>query len=94
MLLSRKMLATGCVQGVGFRAFVCKVGASLKLVGFAKNLHNGSVEIVAEGEKEILDTFAKRITVKQPFGMNIETLEVLEEKKIPSRSYASFSVAH
>ncbi|MFA4983132.1 MAG: acylphosphatase [Candidatus Micrarchaeia archaeon] len=94
MLFSRKMLATGCVQGVGFRAFACKVGESLHLVGYSKNLHNGSVEIVAEGEKEALDSFAKRISVKQPFGMNIEKLEILEEKEIGARSYASFSVAH
>lgn len=91
MVIVRKILATGCVQGVGFRAFACKVGKSLSLVGYAKNLHNGSVEIVAEGEKGALDTFARRITVKQPFGMNVERLEILEEKTASSLSFSSFS---
>ena len=41
--------AEGLVQGVGFRAAVCRQGARLGLEGWAANLDDGSVEVVAEG---------------------------------------------
>ncbi len=46
----------GFVQGVGFRYFVRKNALKLGLSGYAKNLADGSVEVVAEGEeKNILE---------------------------------------
>lgn len=44
----------GRVQGVGFRAFVQRHGRALGLVGWARNLPDGSVEVVAEGAPESL----------------------------------------
>lgn len=44
----------GHVQGVGFRYFVYSVAEKLKVNGYAKNLYDGSVEVLAEGEKERL----------------------------------------
>ncbi len=46
---------SGRVQGVYFRAFTQKQANKLKLTGYAKNLHNGDVEIVACGEKNQLE---------------------------------------
>jgi acylphosphatase len=45
----------GRVQGVGFRYFVVQKAASLGLRGFARNLHDGDVEVVAQGEKPALE---------------------------------------
>ncbi len=42
----------GHVQGVGYRYFVLKNARQLNLKGFAKNLWDGNVQVVAEGEKE------------------------------------------
>ncbi|MBI4209969.1 MAG: acylphosphatase [Candidatus Diapherotrites archaeon] len=44
----------GRVQGVGFRFFVQSQATLLGLRGFVRNLHDGTVEVVAEGEKEKL----------------------------------------
>jgi acylphosphatase len=44
----------GFVQGVGFRYFVRKNALRLGLHGYAKNLANGSVEVIAEGKEENL----------------------------------------
>ncbi len=45
----------GFVQGVGFRYFIKRNAVRLGLVGFAENLFNGDVKVVAEGEKEKLE---------------------------------------
>lgn len=45
-----KVFVKGVVQGVGFRYFTQQQAVALELVGYAKNLADGRVEIWAEGE--------------------------------------------
>jgi acylphosphatase len=45
----------GKVQGVFFRASTVEFARSLGLKGYAKNLSDGSVEVVAEGKKEDIE---------------------------------------
>src|SRR5262249_29980392 len=52
--LTRKYLISGRVQGVGFRYFVLRQATSLSLVGWTRNLPNGSVEVVAKGDEAAL----------------------------------------
>ncbi len=44
-----RFLVSGRVQGVGFRWFVMREAHRLGLHGFARNLRDGSVEVVASG---------------------------------------------
>ncbi len=48
-------LVKGRVQGVGYRAFVQKKALELGLSGYAENLPDGRVEVVAEGPREDLE---------------------------------------
>ena len=41
----------GRVQGVFYRAFAHENARMLELVGYARNLSDGSVEVVAEGDE-------------------------------------------
>lgn len=46
---------SGRVQGVFFRAETARKARSLGLVGWVRNAPDGTVEVVAEGEKEALE---------------------------------------
>lgn len=50
-----RAVAQGRVQGVGFRYYVQDNARHLQLVGTVRNLRNGDVEVVAEGEEGALE---------------------------------------
>ena len=50
-----EIIVKGIVQGVGFRFFILRKASELNLTGFVENLFDGSVLIVAEGEKYLLE---------------------------------------
>jgi acylphosphatase len=52
---------TGRVQGVGYRYFVMREADALGVTGFARNLPDGSVEVVAEGDDGVLADFEGRL---------------------------------
>jgi len=49
------IVITGLVQGVFFRASTLEKAQSLSLSGWVKNQPDGSVEIMAEGERYALE---------------------------------------
>jgi acylphosphatase len=49
------MVITGRVQGVFFRRAAEEQARSLGITGWARNLHDGSVEILAEGNRSDLE---------------------------------------
>ncbi|MEZ0323738.1 MAG: acylphosphatase [Hydrogenothermaceae bacterium] len=51
----------GVVQGVGFRKFVKAKAQELGLKGFVRNLPDGTVEVEAEGDREVLEQLLKYI---------------------------------
>lgn len=49
----------GRVQGVAYRAHARREAQSLNLVGYAKNLSDGSVEILLQGDRGNIEEFIK-----------------------------------
>jgi len=52
---------SGHVQGVGFRFTVRTVAAGFEVTGVVKNLPDGRVELVAEGDRKELEAFRTAI---------------------------------
>jgi len=49
------------VQGVGFRFAVEQIAGNLGLTGWVKNLRDGRVEVIAEGDEAPLNEFLAKI---------------------------------
>ncbi len=64
----------GIVQGVGFRRYVQINAVRLGIKGYAKNLPDGSVEIVAEGYEESLNKLLEIIRRGPPLS-KVENIE-------------------
>ena len=56
-----EVLFSGSVQGVGFRFTAEKFANDYGIKGYVKNLADGKVELVAEGEEQTLKDFIKAI---------------------------------
>jgi acylphosphatase len=48
-------VVSGTVQGVGFRYWTARKADQLELVGYARNLFDGTVEVEAEGPQAAVD---------------------------------------
>ena len=53
----RQVYYDGRVQGVGFRQTAWQLAAGFDVVGYVKNLPDGRVELLAEGQPDELDRF-------------------------------------
>lgn len=53
-----RLIVRGRVQGVGFRFSAYDEAKALAVAGWVRNLANGSVEIVAEGDRKNLQMLA------------------------------------
>jgi acylphosphatase len=57
MKKAARFIVQGTVQGIFFRQFIKEHADALKLTGFCRNMDDGTVEIVAEGESEAIERF-------------------------------------
>ncbi|MFC2142831.1 acylphosphatase [Candidatus Aenigmatarchaeota archaeon] len=55
------MIVKGSVQGVSFRSFTHSVANNLSINGWVKNLPQGAVEIIAEGDDDKIEKFISEI---------------------------------
>lgn len=64
----------GAVQGVGFRWFAARHARSLGLTGYARNLPNGSVEVMVDGPEEAIPAL-ERLLQTGPANAQVERVE-------------------
>ncbi|MEB6379035.1 acylphosphatase [Leclercia adecarboxylata] len=82
----------GTVQGVGFRYSTQREAKELGLTGYARNMDDGSVEVVACGEAEQVDKLLAWLKAGGPRIARVE--KVLSEPHQPEREYMNFGIRH
>lgn len=53
------IIVKGLVQGVGYRYFCYRKAVEYDIKGYAKNLIDGSVEVLASGDKNMVNDFVR-----------------------------------
>lgn len=91
MMKQAHIFIEGRVQGVGFRYFTKTNARELGVDGWVKNLPDGRVEAVIEGEREAVEELVDRCR-KGPRSARVSDLQV--EWYEPSQKYESFRVAY
>jgi len=89
MIIARRFIVTGRVQGVGYRYYVQDHAAVEGVHGFVRNLPDGSVEAVVEGDDESV-LRVERALRRGPASARVEHVEV--EELAPSGRATGFSV--
>lgn len=79
----------GNVQGVGFRAFVQHWAVQLGLTGWVRNRWDGSVEVMAEGNRKNLEELVA-ILRRGPRSSSVQQVEV--EWLSSSDEFSNFSI--
>ena len=78
MKVARRYVVTGRVQGVGFRWFTHDAAAREGIHGWVRNLANGSVEVVGEGEAESMARFEAAVR-RGPGAARVGDVEVEDQ---------------
>lgn len=65
-LAARRFIISGKVQGVFFRASTVRIAEELGLRGFARNLPDGRVEVLALGDASALDSLGAWLRAGPP----------------------------
>ncbi len=89
MLVARRYLISGQVQGVGFRFFVERRAAAEGLHGWVRNLPDGRVEVVLEGDQASVDR-AQAAFWRGPSGAEVD--DVTMEQTMPSGRGTGFTI--
>lgn len=75
MRITQHLLISGQVQGVGFRYFTQEWANRLGLTGWVRNLHDGRVEAILQGQPEKLEEMRK-VLQRGPARGDVRSLEV------------------
>ena len=81
-MTARRMIATGRVQGVGYRGWVKREARRLGLVGWVRNRRDGSVEILAAGDAALLDRLEARCRLGPPTS-RVDAVAIQEAPDVP-----------
>lgn len=82
----------GSVQGVGFRYTTQHEAQRLGLVGYARNLDDGSVEVVACGEADNVNKLIEWLKAGGPRSARVD--KVLTEPHQPDKEWSDFGIRY
>jgi acylphosphatase len=89
MRVARRYTISGEVQGVGYRFFAQRAAARHQVVGYVRNLPDGTVEALAEGTLESVEGFKHDLAAGPSYGR----VERVEEVNVePTGHYTTFRI--
>jgi acylphosphatase len=89
MIVARRYVISGRVQGVGFRYFVQDVARREGVTGYVRNLPDGRVEAHVEGDLDAV-TRVERAIRSGPGGAHVEHVD--SDVLTPGGAFKSFQV--
>jgi acylphosphatase len=86
----RQVFYDGHVQGVGFRYTARSIAGRFAVTGFVRNLPDGRVELVIEGQASAVEAFLEE--VQTTLGRHIRHID--DRQVTPMGQFSSFDVRH
>lgn len=83
-----RAVARGRVQGVGYRSYVAGCAGRTGVAGYVRNMSDGTVEIVAEGEADVMTIFLDEVRARDEPVISVEDLPV--EVSEPTGEFVGF----
>jgi len=74
-----RILVSGRVQGVAYRAFTQDAASRMKLCGGVRNVDDGRVEVDVEGERGAVEAFVELLRTGPPMA-RVDDLELRWER--------------
>lgn len=90
MKVSKIMVVHGRVQGVGFRYFIQYTAKELMVNGYVKNLGDGTVEVLAQGELADVKSL-KSAVIK---GNGFSKVTRVDESDMETMAYNDFRIKY
>lgn len=84
-----EIIVYGRVQKAGFKDFIDEIAFNLDLNGYVKNLDDGTVQIICEGEEDDIKELLEKINITQ-YPIRVEKINVVYKK--PTDEYRTFDV--
>ena len=88
MAVRRRVVVSGRVQGVGFRAAVSRHARTRGVAGWVRNLPSGQVEAVFEGDEAAVERMV-RFCGDGPRGAVVEDVDVVEESPVGETGFSA-----
>ncbi len=87
-MTARRAVVSGRVQGVGFRFFAERAARELGVLGWVRNLPDGSVETVAEGEEHAVSRYLTRLSA----GPRASRVDAVAVDDLSPQGFSAFEI--
>ncbi len=89
-MTTKRIIFEGRVQKIGFRYATHQIALGFDVIGWIKNLEDGSVELVIEGEDEEVTEFIEEIAVESTLSHHIKN--IIQEDIPPLENVLGFTI--
>lgn len=90
-MIEMHALVSGKVQGVAYRTYAQEAATNLGLVGYVKNMSDGTVAVVAQGMPDVLKEFVEYLNEGSLLA-KVQSVSI--DWRSVSATYNEFSLLH